>query len=139
MLLLLFYLIILIYKSKASTLYRDYLVGVSGSLPTGEGGGRGPSLRNRIISRTSPRVASEQAFCSEPQPLERTMLNNGLTHILRARRSEPARRRSIGTYEMLIHPYRCKEQGCDYLSHFASFSPNLRRSPPTFSSTSAES
>ena len=139
MLLLLFYLIILIYKSKASTLYRDYLVGVSGSLPTGEGGGRGPSLGNRIISRTSPGMTSEQAFYSEPYPLERTIFYNGLTHILRARGGESARRRSIGTYEMLIHPYRCKEQGHEYLSHFASFSPNLRRSPTTFSSTSAES
>ena len=84
-------------------------------------------------------MASEQAFCSKPQSLERTMLNDGLTHILRARGSEPARRRSIGTYEMLIHPYRCKEQGRDYLSHLASFSPNLRRRLATFSSTSAES
>ena len=84
-------------------------------------------------------MASEQAFCSEPQSLDRTMLHNGLTHILRARGSEPARRRSIRAYEMLIHPYRCKEQGRDYLSHLASFSPSLRRRFATFSSTSAES
>jgi hypothetical protein len=84
-------------------------------------------------------MTSEQAFCSEPQALDRTMLHNSLTHILRARRSISARRRSIRAYEMLIHPYRCKEQICEYLPHLASFSPSLRRRFTTLSSTSAVS
>jgi hypothetical protein len=50
----------------------------------------------RIVARTAPRITAQNAPDSQIQTFERAMLNNGLTGIFAARRSEPTGRGSIG-------------------------------------------
>lgn len=50
-------------------------------------------LRDGVVAGTSPGMATEKAADSKPEPLERTVLDNGLTSILATRGSETTGRR----------------------------------------------
>ena len=67
-------------------------------------------LRNRVVSVSSPGVASQNPADCKVKSLERTMLPEGLESVLRTCRSEPACRRLERRDADLIEPYQENER-----------------------------
>ena len=62
--------------------------------------------RHRVVSFATPRIAAQDTPHGQCESLERSVLHDGLTGILRASGCETARRGCVGGDEMLIKENR---------------------------------
>ena len=72
------------------------------------------SLRNWIITRSAPGMASRDSFYGQPQPLDRSVLDQCLSCVFRTGGSKPTGRWCIRGYHLLINPDRYQQQGNQY-------------------------
>lgn len=67
-------------------------------------------IRHRVISRTTPGMATQYALYAKPQATQRSVLNDCLPHVFRACRGVTAGWWRERRDAMLVEPYRCQEQ-----------------------------
>ena len=68
------------------------------------------SSGNRVVTASTPRMASQQSANGQPQPLQWAMLSQSLNRILRTRGCETTSRRRVGGNKALIKTYGSYEQ-----------------------------